>query len=152
MAFVRAGTGSGASADPAVTLAAAPAQGNVLVAWVASASSSLDTDTPASGWSALTGNENIDTSRLFYKVCGAGESATQQPVVLTTSNRWIMTLVEYSGINTTTPIDVSSIINQTTTSRASTAVNPTDGIAATLIGVTWIDGSTRTFTSPNFTG
>lgn len=60
-----------------VTLGAAPAQNNVLVfIWFGS-----NLPNPAAGWLSMNTNGlGFDFAGIFYKVCGAAESATQTPM------------------------------------------------------------------------
>lgn len=121
-ARVQAKGAGGSSAAPSVTLDAAPAQGNVLVAFVFSTSTTAIT---GSGWTLGTSQGtgtggSTRAGRMLWKIAGAGESATQTLAAGNAS--WAMVLAEYSGIDTTTPLNVQ---NSTAPASSSTLTTPT---------------------------
>src|SRR5688500_5986668 len=87
---VREGSATDTVANVTVTLAAAPANGDLLVALV-----SGPVTTVSSGWAKLTNITSTGNGALFWKVAGAGESATQQPC--TTTALWVCVMREYNS-------------------------------------------------------
>lgn len=77
--IVQSGVNAGAAIQ-GVTLGAAPTNGNLLVAIIAGGVPSA-----GSGWSidARGDNGGSTESRVFYKIAGSGESATQNPASAT---------------------------------------------------------------------
>jgi hypothetical protein len=76
-ALVQDGVAASATVQ-SVTLGAAPTNGNLLVALVMGASASKNT-----GWQLLYASDagGVHSSNCFIKRCGAGESATQTPIL-----------------------------------------------------------------------
>lgn len=68
--------GSNSGTITGVTLGAAPTLGNLLVAFsVNNTSGSI-----GSGWTSIATNNSIEFASIAYKIAGAGESATQNPM------------------------------------------------------------------------
>lgn len=149
IAHVRSGSGTGSSATPQVVLAASPASDNLLVAYVTTPSGFLlATNTPSTGWTGLTALSNNDIARVFYKIAGAGESTTQSPITITSAS-WTCTIAEYSGVDTTTPLDVSNQQNSPAASKFSPSVDPVDAVERLFIGCAFSDGA-RTYSAQAF--
>lgn len=84
-----AGLGSGSALRPSIvqsgflasaslsglTLGAAPQNGNILVALLVLGSGPA----PSAGWNRLSDSGTSNVVEIFYKICGVGESATQNP-------------------------------------------------------------------------
>src|SRR6266568_8345782 len=109
---VQSASNATSSGPGAITITSAPTQNNVLLAWVLVAATAIPT--AASGWTAVgsgagggTG-QGVRASRWFWKVAGSGESTSQTPAA-TQSVAWAASIIEYSGVDTTTPVDVDSV-------------------------------------------
>lgn len=79
---------------PAVTLGAAPQAGNCLIAFVSFWASN---PAAADGWVWVTDQQSAsnDAGAIGLKICGPGESATQQPSNV--SSDWTVAMFEVSG-------------------------------------------------------
>lgn len=86
MALVQSkASGHGGSANPSITLDAAPTAGNVVVVAVANGNQFI-TQTTASGWTQLgTRAANDVTLGIYGRVCDGTETATLQPCTLSAS-------------------------------------------------------------------
>jgi hypothetical protein len=105
IAPVQGGTNS-ATSSTSVTFTAgvAPTQGDLLVAYVGSS----QTTTAATGWNKLTTATSGSTNgAIFWKVAGASES-TSQTVATCASATWNEVWEEYSGVVTSSPVDVEN--------------------------------------------
>jgi hypothetical protein len=139
VSLVQTGTGgSGSSVAVSGTMSPAPVQGNLLLAWVATA---LTTQLVANtGWTIPTGGTAFGgtggTGRSVawvYKWAAAGESTTQTPV--TGSSTYGLWIAELSGLDPTLPIDVCAA--QTTASGATQnlpTISPASGVERFFIG------------------
>jgi hypothetical protein len=140
--FVQATTSFASSGTTAsATFLSPPTEGNLIVAcvWNANATGITVLD----GWTSLTqvkGGSGA-TSRahvMFYKIAGAGESATVSATV--NSSAWTIAAAEYSGIDTVTPVNVqdaklnASGANNYVTPIV-TATSSVDVLAVTCLGM-----------------
>lgn len=153
MSFTRVRDGthvSSTATNVAVTFAAAPAQGNLLVAMVESASAQA----VAAGWNALTAITNGDVSCMYWKLCGAGESTSQICCTVTSNTSRVAVIAEYStpnGWNSTQP-EVSTQNADNNAAKVITgACNPADGVERLVIGGIGSDGA-RTYTTQQVNG
>lgn len=73
--IVQTGSNSGASIT-GVTLSAAPTNGNLLVSFSTNGSSGVI----GTGWTSIAVNNSVDFGTVAWKLAGAGESATQNPM------------------------------------------------------------------------
>src|SRR6266581_1507442 len=93
---VQSASNATSSGPGAITMTSAPTQNNVLLAWVLVAATAIPT--AASGWTAVGSGAGG----------GSGESTSQTPAA-TQSVAWAASIIEYSGVDTTTPVDVDSV-------------------------------------------
>jgi hypothetical protein len=88
----------------AVTMSAAPANGNLLVAIIYS----VAVPTLSSGWTLIGGSYLQQTGLWYmhaaYKVAGASESTSQSPMTNSGGTYWTTGIWEVTGQNATTPI------------------------------------------------
>lgn len=141
IAFVRSATGTGTSANPAATLASAPAQDDLLIGFVSTQAANA-----INAANSYTKRTQIDSSRngcLLDKIAGGSESATQQPATIT-STTWGCAVLEYSGIDTASRLEVENAVSDTGSPKTSPAVNPTDSIDVLVIGAAF-NGSSGAF-------
>ena len=133
IAFVQAKAINGSSTAPAVTLDAAPTNGNLLVCFIgvgaAQATMTITGWTPGTLISGGSGG-SARAGRMFYKIA-SGDSATVTGA-LASSNEWVITVAEYSGVDATTPLLVE--LSQLNISGVNTtpSVTPTGGLAAVV--------------------
>lgn len=115
----------GNSTTPSVTLDASPIQNNLLVVWIYC--SNATTITMPGGWNALTSvatgsGSNARAGRMFWKIAGAGESAT---ISGTSGNAgWVIEVIEYSGVNTSSTLNTENNQATTGTSHSTPTVTP----------------------------
>lgn len=127
-ALVQKKSAVGSSGNGSVTFDATPTQNNLLVAMIFCANATTITMS-SGGWTALTSvatgsGGSARAFRMFYKIAGAGESTT----VSTTNgnNSWVLTVAEYSGIDTTTPKNVENAqSNASGNAQTTPTVTPT---------------------------
>jgi hypothetical protein len=133
---VQVSSADGNSAAPQVVLGVAPASGNLLVAYSALSGQTRTQDAnTAAGW--VEGSENVsgDTGSMYYKICGAGESTTQQPSIMDASGAWLCEMVEWHADN---GWDISTILASANSDANATktfamAVDPPDGVVALIV-------------------
>lgn len=148
--FVRFGSLTGTDTNPNVTLAGAPSLGDLVVCYVSWNSTAV----PSSSGSAnlLTEISSTDEAIMAWRIAGAGESATQQLVVLGTARAWVCHIGVYSSPDSPTPIEVhGGNVDNDATKTLTTAVNPTDGIERLLVGGAFSNGG-HTFSAEKFNG
>lgn len=68
--------GSGSGSIQGVTLGSAPISGNLLIAFCNNNTSGV----VGAGWTIIATNNSIEFATIAYKIAGAGESATQNPM------------------------------------------------------------------------
>lgn len=153
MSFTRVRDGTHVSStgtNVTVTFAAAPADGNLLVAMVGSASAQA----VAAGWNALTAITNGDVSCLYWKIAGAGESASQICCTVGSNTSRTAGMAEYSttnGWNVTQP-EVSTQNTDNNAAKVTTgSCDPTDSVERLVIGGLGSDGA-RTYTTQQVNG
>ena len=155
LAFVQSkpATDTGTTATIAVTMDAAPTQGNLLVAFV-SQQGTLNTLTAAGSWNALTPQTGSgDSANLFWKVAGAGETAAQTVCTSSSSTRaWAVAIAEYSGTATSSPVDVENSQTAGSTPQTSPTVTPSSTAPVLLIGAAMSSINTTTHSSESFSG
>jgi hypothetical protein len=131
-ALVQSGsTAQTGTAAPAHTLGAAPTQGNLLVAAVAS--QNLRTMTATAGWTYINDPSAQARLGLFYKVAGASESATQAPCTFSGIADTVTAIHEYSG-NIASPFDIAGLTADATSPQDQAAINPTDNVDTLMVG------------------
>lgn len=127
--------------------------GDVLVA-VVSCNNNTVIVTPPAGWVEVGGSPFHDaasaTIAVFYKVA-ASESGSYTFTLGGTTRSWCVWMGSYSGVNTTTPIDVTPV------SASGTGTVPTMTVTAGAMLVIAADyssgaGATTTFTPPTSPG
>lgn len=151
IAHVRSGTGSADNATVSVTLGAAPAEGNLLVAMV-SFPSGAETLAATGTWTELTRVDPADKSALYWKVAGAGESATQSPALASDAKTWVCAMAEYSGCATTTPLEAETATSDADATKTTTGTcDPTDGVERLIVVGAASDGN-RTFSAQKVNG
>lgn len=148
---VREATGTGSSTTPQVVFASAPSAGDLIV--VMTSFAVVASGTTNSGWTDWTGASlfSTDVGAPYYKVAGAGESATQNPSTLVSSTSWTCVGRIYSGADQSAPLEVADLVASTTTSKASSAVDPANSVERLFVGVAFSDGA-RTYSAHSFTG
>jgi hypothetical protein len=152
LAFVQSKSANGASASPAVTLNSAPISGHLLVAAIASSGETIT----ITGWTALTiasqsGPVAVDYSiRLFYKKSDGSETT----VTGSTENvGWTMAVAEYSGVDTTTQLDVeNSQLTASGTTHTTPTVTPTSSVERLLVFATTANAGSRTWSTEQVNG
>jgi hypothetical protein len=112
------------SATGSVTLGSAPTAGNMLIALGTRWQSTINT---GSGWTFLVnqGAQANDIGSIWYKIVGAGESATQTWASNTTG--WAMAVYEVSGVAPQTIITATAVATQTGNSLSGNLGVPKSG-------------------------
>lgn len=150
-AWVQTSTGStGGATTLTISKPTGTGTGQLLVAGITVAGGTGETVTPPSGWSLIrrTDNSTVLSVLSYYKITGGSEPAsyvfTFSPSAKATGG-----IVRYTGIDTASPIDLSSTNNSGATSNTSVVANTitTSGQQEIVLG---IFGSTArtTFTAP----
>jgi len=108
------------SASVTVSWNITPTAGNLLIAF--GRGGSADSNASISGWTKAVGNQCTTTvyQAIFYKIAGVGEGDVTLAWTSSTSTR--LTIMEYSGIVTTSPLDktaYTATTGSTVTSRSS---------------------------------
>lgn len=137
------------------TLGSAPSDGDLLV--IAAVWGPLTvTDTLAGIWQAVDVRiSNLDFSRLYYKVCGAGESTTQ--TVATLSGGLASVILAGEGYQITngwhaTPLEATTQnIDDDATKTTTGTCDPTDSVERLIIGAAFSDGN-RSFSAEKVNG
>ena len=148
----QAAVATGTSTTPGATLAASPTDGNLLVAFVQTATSAVSM-TAKNGYTKLT-MVSQGTSNLFallWKVA-SGDVGAQAPADLGGSVAWVCSVIEWNagnGWNVTTLWEGANADN-TATKTLSPGLNPPDGIAALLVGAA-STAANKTWASQIFT-
>lgn len=119
----------------------APLNGSLLVAglgWDAD-----PTETVLTGWTRLTEITSGfgDMAAIFWKVCGASESTSQAPASGSTSRNWCLTMAEYTGCVTVSPVDVENAQAQTTATKTTPTVTPTASVERLVFFLLVSDGA-----------
>lgn len=147
---------SGTSASD--TLTASPSEGNLLIAWVWSFAATEiveNTGTWSQGTSVVAGSgSTARASKMFWKIAGAGESATITCTV--GSGNWRIDHIEYSNSNgwdLTNPRDVGDAQdNATVTPNFTPTVTPTQGIEALVVLGMAVRAANATFSAEQVNG
>lgn len=122
------------------------AVGDTMVAYhIQGDSSALGTVTPPAGWIAYTATTFTTVTvgsfrlqlRAWSRVVDGSEGATF--TFSHVSRSTVMAIVNYTGVNTTTPIGAVSQNNGTGTTTTYTAITPTAGACNTTVGFDWAD-------------
>lgn len=123
-------------------LASAPANGNVLIAWVSAALAS-ETITPPAGWNLLSGplagGGTTYTTWVYWKVASS-EPATWTWVLGHTENNCV-TVAEYTGVSTATPTVGAAAMAGGTTINSPVITTPANN-SIVIQGVTIVNGFT----------
>jgi hypothetical protein len=100
--FVQTKTTVGSSTTPTLTLPSSPTQGNVEIAFISS-----NRGIPSlSGWTTIRAGDNL---AAFYRVVPAGASATVTADPFADGRHWSMSVTDYDGVYTPSPIAGSGI-------------------------------------------
>ena len=130
-----------------VTYDSTPTSGNLLVAFVATSSSTAPT---ISGWTGLTtsstGGATSRSVRILYKISNGTETTVTTNSINTLK---FIAVSEYSGIDTTTPVDVenSNLTPTGTTTHTSPTISPTNNNGLVIFGSFAGSGSALTWTN-----
>lgn len=143
------GAATATDASPTVTLDAAPTQGNLLVAWICCGNTQAAIS--LAGWTGgtlqSTGSGGTQRAgRMFYKVAGAGESATITGSLTSTS--WVIQVVELSAPAATPLLTGNSGITFTSTST----LTPTSGKEAMVVFGMMTRSTAGTWSGESITG
>lgn len=136
-------SGANASTTPQHTLSSTPIQGNLLVAGVALGNTSGGF-TAINGYTEVAGPNN--QASYFYKIAGAGESATQAPCTTVTARDYRCAIAEYTANSLTFSLDASGATADATSPQDQAAINPTDNVNAIMVGIATNDVA-RTYTA-----
>lgn len=111
-----AGTQSGTSGAPTVTIPASVAPGDVLVVAVTTSSSSATFGTAPTGWTKVVSAKGVDfNSAVYSRVAQAGDASTPAAFPSSsTTDYWTVGITAYSGVDPVTPIAGSSASAPTT--------------------------------------
>jgi hypothetical protein len=125
-ALVQSNEGAGALATTTVSFATTPINGNLIVlAFAADAYNG----TPDSGWTQATGMEqqSFHGGYLWYRIAAGNANSFTYTIGSAVNSAWV--LMEFSGIDSSTPLDLSSgQLQQASSSHYSTpAITPTNG-------------------------
>ncbi len=111
---------------------------NLLVATIAVAGGSAENVTAPGGWTLIrrTDNSTVLSVLSYYKVAG-GSEAGSYAWTISPSAKATGAIVRYSGVNTSSPIDLSSGNNSGGSSNSSVVANSvtTTGSAEVILGV-----------------
>lgn len=124
------------TASVAATLAAAPFQGSLLVAYVCA--QGTRTLTASGTWTRLALQTSGDTSALFWKVCAAGDTAAQTVCTSdSTSAAWGVCISEWHSATgwDANPVEAStSNTTSTATKTTTSALDPADSVERLMVG------------------
>lgn len=139
---------SGTDATAEGALPASPSAGDIHIAFVLHASSSATITTPASGWTELTTISPTDFSaHAYYRLWQSGDTTT--PTWTWSSGGWVVEIVRYGGVDTTTPVNIDLATKTTGTANTITlgSITPTVNDCM-IVGFANADasGSGRTYT------
>jgi hypothetical protein len=148
-------TGHADSSTASVAYVSGIASGNIGVLIIAAASG-CDFSTPPTGWTWLltqvdAGGSNINQN-WFYKVLTGSETGSVSTTANNYGGSWIAHMSAWSGVDTTTPIDVSGggTGGTTTAVQAPSVTATTVGLLLTAHAHTRYGASTATsFTPPS---
>jgi hypothetical protein len=147
--LVQQSSNTGTGDQPTVTLGNTPTQNNLLVAFVGSAQNFALTAV-SSGWTALTGlntgaGGSQVSARVFYKIAGSSESTTFT-AQSSGSNGWNASILEYRGINITTPLNAENIqVTASGTTHATPNVASSGAGAGLIVAMAFARVNTTTF-------
>ena len=149
VSFVQ-GNGNGASNTTTVTatFGSAPTQNNLLVAIASTRVTPTSINAP-SGWSTAISQLAAPGQAIFYKIAGAVESSSVTVTVTGTNNVLGLAILEYSGIDTTSPFVSGGTTNSMTGSDDTPqtgSVLPTTAPALLIAQVVLISPTDGTFT------
>ncbi len=133
-AYVQSKSNNGTSTPgtPTVTLTSAPIAGHVLVAFIFSGGA--ETTISISGWNNGTAQSNVNVAgRAFWKVSDGSEQTVTGS--LSTARAWSMTVLEYSGVNNTTPELAENSSANSAGTRITGTASPASGANGMLVGV-----------------
>jgi hypothetical protein len=115
------------------TFDATPVADNLLVAIVgASTNSTIYTPT---GWSTAINQSGTPGQAIFYKIAGSGESRTVTVTVSDSLSVLGLQIYEYSGIDTSSPLDQTNSSTGTSTSPSSGSVTTTQANELLIVGM-----------------
>jgi hypothetical protein len=123
---------SNGSAGSAVNKPAGTAQGDVLVAAVQVRGMSSDTITAPTGWNLIRRDSDPNsqvTAATYWKLAGASEPATY--TFTTNGGRSVVGIDDYSGVDPSTPINVSGAASGTSAAPAAPSLTTT--VANTML-------------------
>lgn len=139
-------TAQSSSSTVTVTYASTPTENNLLVA--AFSCKTRTVSSAPSGWSQavvspfLASTENL---YIYYKIAGASEP-TNPSWTMSGSSNWVIAASEWSGIETSSPLDVTKTNNGTGTA-GTTGTHSTLAQADELIVVAYCNVNIRTWGS-----
>lgn len=151
------GTSSAISSSASVTVnrPTGVVSGDILIANIGGyCDGCTQTSASSSGWTVIAGT-NIERGRatLLYKIAGASEPANYAFAVTTGSTRTAAAIVAFSGVNTTTPFDVTPPTAWTTATN--TTINNLPSITTVNAGAAVLafgaSGRITSTTNANFT-
>lgn len=149
MAYVQHAANPSSGSTISATLPAAPTQGHLLVAWVAQ--NGAVTFTAQDGWTGLTVIAAADTGQFFWKVAGAGESATQTPCTSSGTGAYVCVVGEYDDMDPA-PFLVDDGTNTNQQVKTGASITPRAGIEALLVGAAISKSGGTTFSGEMFNG
>ena len=153
IALVQANGATASGTAPAVTLGATPTNGNLLVASIAygaaQATLTITGWTPGTLTSGGSGG-SARAVRMFYKIA-SGDSATVTAAGAS-SNTWVISVAEYSGVDATTPLLVESSQLNISGTVTTPSVTPTASKAVVACCGIGVHSSTATFSAEAISG
>jgi hypothetical protein len=129
-------TGSGATSI-AINAPAGLVSGDVMLASIDAEGGG--TITAPTGWSStnlVSGGSNVGFKGVYFKVAGASEPSSYS-WNLSTSRKAVGTILDYVGVENTTPIEVKSGTAQGANGTSDNANQITTNVANTMVIVTW---------------
>lgn len=95
---------TGQSTTPSATFSGASTSGNLLVAVIECNPSGYPITTPT-GWTAAVNNNNGNGNPIYIFYKANASATTTVSTTISASTRWIMFIAEYSGCQTSSPLD-----------------------------------------------